>query len=331
MVHRNLSVTCLDALFSTIVTSKFEPLADSRSIVKRASDLLERMPARPVDLPDIPLEVPPEFRASTIASTASTDASLWEKLQATTYVSTNVLRAVLSAVMDSRFMVPLLNMTDIIATFLEIVSQLASEAYDISRTWRSFIARAFLWTSWQRCQTIYFHLVAGHYVMNGSPDGKMQKLNMRGTFTSPGPTLDELSKQWASLQKSPYMCGWNFELLRTAPVCIGADFRRFHRLYNAAFVNHPARCLKGQLNYCRGNSPKSCRRFQGMAIEDQSAHNQTCPGENCRRLIWDERSYRSVTWGRAVSITLTEGHSCEALQYCSASDRTLAILHVWSQ
>ena len=327
----SISVTRLDALFSTIVGFKFEPLDDSRSIVKRATDLLERMPARPIELPDIPLEVPPEYRASSIASTASTGASLWEKLQATTYVSTNVLGAVLSAVMDSSCMLSLLDMTDIIATLLEIVSQLASEAYDISRSWTSFIVRAFLWTSWQRCQMIYFHLVAGYYVIDGSDDGKVLKLNMRGTFPSPGLTLDELSKQRASLQKSPYMCGWNFELLRTNPVCIGADFRRFHRLYNAAFVKHPARCLKGQLDSCRGNSPKSCRRFQGMAIEDQSAHNQTCLRENCRRLIWDERSYRSVTGGRAVSIALTESHSCEALQYCSASDRTLAISHVWSQ
>lgn len=327
----SISVTRLDALFSTIVSFRFEPLHDSRSIVKRASDLLERMPARPVELPDIPLEVPPEYRASSISSTASTDASLWEKLQTTTYVSTNVLRAVLSAAMWPPCMLSLLDMTNIIATLLEIVSQLASEAYDISRSWSSFIVRAFLWTSWQRCQMIYFHLVAGYYVINGSPDDKILRLNMRGTFPSPGLTLDELSKQRASLQKSPYMCGWNFELLRTSPVCIGADFRRFHRLYNAAFVNHPARCLKGQLNSCRGNSRKSCRRFQGMAIEDQSAHNQTCLGENCRRLIWDERSYRTIPGGRAVSITLTESHSCEALQYCSASDRTLAISHVWSQ
>ena len=327
----SISVTRLDDLFSTIVRFKFEPLDDSRSIVKRASDLLERMPARPVELPDIPLEVPPEYHASSIASTASTGASLWEKLQATTYVSTNVLGAVLSAVMDSSCMLSLLDMANIIATLLELVSQLASGADDISRSWRSFIARAYLWTSWQRCQMIYFHLVAGYYVINGSPDGKLLNLNMRGTFPSPGHTLDESSKQWASLQKSPYMCGWNFELLRTNSVCIGADFRRFHRLYNAAFANHPARCLKGQLNSCRGNSPKSCRRFQGMTIEDQSAHDQTCPGENCRRLVWDERSYRSVTGGRAVSITLTESHSCEALQYCSASDRTLAISHVWSQ
>ena len=149
MANRNLSlVTRLDALFSTIFRFRFEPLDDSQSIVNRASALLERMPARPIELPDIPLEVPPEYRMSSRAITASTDASLWEKLQTARYVSSNVLRAALSAAMCQDVIIPLLNMTEIIATLLEIVSQLASKASDTSRSWRSFIVRAYLWTSW---------------------------------------------------------------------------------------------------------------------------------------------------------------------------------------
>lgn len=326
----SISVTRLDAMFSTKFKFKFEPLEDSQTIIERASDLLERMPAWPLELDDTPADVPSEYRASTITGTASRDARLWEQLQATTYVSSNVLRAALAAVIDPRCLLSLLEMTNIIAALVEIVSQLASTAPDGGTSWRLFIVRAFLWTSWQRCQMIYFQMAATSSLVHGSSDGKLGTLTLRGTSPSPGITIHEMSMQRASLEKPAYMCGWNFELLRINPVCIGADFRRFHQRYNSAFGKYPARCLAEQLIACKGDSPESCRRFQGMAIEDQSAHDQSC-FRNCRQLIWDEISYRNLSGARAVSLTQEESCFSDTLQYCNASDQTLAISHVWSQ
>ena len=326
----SISVPRLDATFSKFFTFKFEPLEDSQAIVERASDLLERLPAWPLELDDTPTECPSDYHACSIAGTSTRDAKLWEQLQATKYVSSNVLRVALLVVMEQGCAYSLRNVTDIIAALIEIASQLASTVSDDASSWRLFIARAFLWTSWQRCQMLYFHLQATDYLVLGSPDRKIMHLNLRGTLISPKVTIHDMSRQRASLEKPAYMCSWNFELLRTNSVCIGADFRRFHQRYKSAFGGYPARCLAGQLDACKGDSPKSCRRFQGMVIKDQSAHDLDCC-KNCRQLIWDETSYRSLSGARAVSLGQTESDSSGTWQYCNASDQTLAISHVWSQ
>ena len=326
----SISVSRLDTIFSKFFPFEFEPLEDSQAIVERASDLLERLPTWPLELDDTPTECPPHYHASSIAETASRDARLWEQLQATTYVSSNVLRVALTAVMDKDCAISLRRVTDITAALIEIVSQFASTVSDDGALWRLFIVRAFLWTSWQRCQMLYFQLKATSYVVLGSCDRKTMDLNLRGILLSPEVTIHDMSRQRASLEKPAYMCSWNFELLRTNSVCIGADFRRFHQRYKSAFGRYPARCVAGQLNACKGDSPKSCRRFQGMSIEDQSSHDQACC-KNCRQLIWDETSYRSLSGARAVSLATTESESSETSQYCNASHQTLAISHVWSQ
>ena len=328
----SISITRLDALFSKLFRFRFEPLGDSQAIIEQAANLLERMPTWPPELEDTPTDLPSEYRASSLVNAASTNARLWEQLQTTTYVSSTVLRVALSAAMDPGCQQSLLDMTNIIAVLVEILSQLALTVSDDGTSWRLFNVRAFLWTSWQRCQMMYFHMIADSYLVYGSSDGKLGlgDLTLRGTLPSPGLTIHQMSRLRASLGKSAYMCGWNFELLRTNSICIGADFRRLHQRYKKMFGSYRARCLAGQLNACKGHSPKSCRRFQGMAIENQSAHDQSCLG-NCRQLIWDESSYRSLSGARAVSLVRTERHSDETWQYCNASDQTLAISHVWSQ
>ena len=325
----SITVTDLDATFSKVFRFKFEPLENSQTIIEQACDLLERMPAWPPELDDTPTAIPLEYRASSVAGNARRDARLWEQLQATTYVSSTVLRAALSAVMDS-VQPSLLDMINIIATLLEMVSLLAPTITDVRSSWRSFITRAFLWTTWQRCQLIYFHLAATDAMIEGSLDGKKGQLALRGTMPSPRATIHEISKKFAGLGKPAYMCGWNFELLRTNPVCIGADFRMFHQRYHAVFGSFPARCFAGRSHACKGDSPQNCQRFHGMAIENQSAHDQIC-SRDCRQLIWDELSYQTLSGARAVCLKQSEGSAGESLQYCNASDQTLAISHVWSQ
>lgn len=326
----SITATDLDAVFSTVFVFKFEPLGNSQTIIKQACSLLERMPAWPPELIDTPIAIPLEYRASSLADNARRDAPLWEQLQATTYVSNTVLRTALSIVMNVGIDRSLLDMINIIATLLEIVSQLVPTITDVRTRWRSFIIRALLWTTWQRCQLLYFHLAATHALKYGSQDGKVGELALRGTMPSPNATIHEMSRQCAGLAKPSYMCGWTFELLRTNPVCIGSDFRRFHHCYNAAFGNYYARCLVGQSHACKGDSPHSCQRFHGMVIENQSAHDQSC-SRDCRQLIWDDLSYRSLSGARAVCLTQSDGSADEFIQYCNASDQTLAISHVWSQ
>ena len=67
-----------------------------------------------------------------------------------------------------------------------------------------------------------------------------------------------------------------------------------------------------------------------MVIEHQSAHDSGCR-RRCRNLPWDESSYRSVSGARAVMIAPENSKTGNThLKYCSASEGTLAISHVWS-
>lgn len=229
-----ISIRHLDADFPRIFKFRFEPLGASQALVEQASALLERMPASPPKLDDIPSNSSSEYRKPSAMRASLGDITAWEKLPVTTYVSSTILRVALAAVMWPGCVLGLLDMTDITASLLEIASGLAVNS------WTSFNVRAFLWTTWKRLQLIYYHLAAATYLDEGSTDGKNGKLALRGTLPSPGMTLHDMSKQRASLSKSPYMCGWNFELFRTNPVCIGADFRKFHQCYNDTFGNHPA-------------------------------------------------------------------------------------------
>jgi hypothetical protein len=63
-----------------------------------------------------------------------------------------------------------------------------------------------------------------------------------------------------------------------------------------------------------------------MKIEDQSAHATSC-SRKCLKLSWDEQSFKSQTGARAVSL---DANNESSLYYCAASQRTMAISHVWS-
>lgn len=320
----------LDIELSRVFGFKFEPLGDSQMIIEQTCSLLERMPAWPPELIDTSMTIPLEYRVSDETDNELRSSQQWEQLQVTTYVSSTVLRVALSSIMDLDIGNSLLDMINIIAALLEIVSKLAPTIIDERTASRSFTVRAYLWTIWQRCQLLYFHVAATNALVYGSPDGKLGNLSLRGTMPSPNLTIHEFSRRYAGLGKPCYMCGWSFEILRSNPVCIGADFRRFFRIYDAAFENHAARCLVDHSQACKGDSPHSCQRFHGMVIENQSTHDQNC-SKNCGQLIWNEISYRSISGVRAVCLTQGDDFSDGSIQYCNASDRTLAISHVWSQ
>ncbi len=121
------------------------------------------------------------------------------------------------------------------------------------------------------------------------------------------------------------MCAWAFQLLRSNPVCLSMDFRKFYRLYCGKFDRYSARCTPDGKFSCKGDHPHSCQRFVGMAISNQSAHDRGCRG--CEKLTWDETSFRSTSGAKAVSLDETGGNR---QRYRTASKNTLAISHVWS-
>ena len=173
---------------------------------------------------------------------------------------------------------------------------------------------------------IYFSWLQTINLTSGVDDGLVSSGAVLQSFSpTSGMSLQEMSNRYAAVGKSHYMCTWAFELLRKNPVCMSMDFRRFHWLYSRHFDYKLARCSPNGRVSCKGDHPHSCQRFVGMVVSDQSAHDSRCTG--CERLIWDEISFRLTSGAKAVSVEYSVGNK---LRYQAASEKTLAISHVWS-
>ncbi len=319
----------LDDRFSKIVLCNFQP-EETNNILERTHHLLIRLPARPVELHDVPPALNPDYCIphSHEEGNSATAATLWHQLQVTAYVSANVIRtALLSVIYRGRSSHMLQNLVDTIADLLGTASTLSSSADSELARQKWFVVRAFLWTSWQRCTMIYFYSILQEYIRSGFNDHDGQSLILRGMLLSPDISIQEMSKNYAPLTKPQYMCGWAFELLRSDPICIGLDFRRFFLRYCMAFGDRPGRCIREHHSSCKGDESEKCQRFKGMRIENQSAHEVVCQGD-CGRLTWNEKSYRSVSGARAVALEIDDVR--ERLIYRQKSADTLAISHVWS-
>jgi hypothetical protein len=129
-------------------------------------------------------------------------------------------------------------------------------------------------------------------------------------------------------QPVPYVCKWALRLLQTDRGSVSFDLRRLLYRYAELFGHLPPRCIKFDegMAQCAGDSLYKCNRFVGMKIEDQTAHTKYCAG-NCRSLHWDEESYQNTEGARAVSLDQRDNG---LLQYCTASEYTMATPHVWS-
>ena len=319
----------LDDCFSRIVLVNLQ-VEDADSISESAHHLLTRLPARPIQLPDVPPTLSSDFRfhAVTEEEIPMATAISWDDLQVTSYVSANVIRtALLSVIYRGRANHMLQNLLDTVADLIGTASTLSSSAASEFARQKWFVVRAFLWTSWQRCTMIYFYSRLGVYLRAGFNDDDGPSITLRGPPISSDLSIQGMSRRYATSNKPQYMCGWAFELLRSNPICIGADFRRFFLRYSMAFGDRPGRCLRDDSASCRGDESGKCQRFKGMHIENQSHHDDTCQGD-CGRLTWDEESYRSVSGARAVALEIAD--SRKKLIYRRASADTLAISHVWS-
>jgi hypothetical protein len=183
---------------------------------------------------------------------------------------------------------------------------------------------AYLWTMWQRSETIFLsELVRGSLVSSGFADEDvMLALSFPKVFLHP-----QAKASWRGLssQKSQYMCAWAFELLQASRGSLAFDFRGFHRLFTEAHSSARPRCTTAS-EVCHGSSPENCGRLncKELVLEEQSLHDGSCRG--CERVTWDRDSYIQIVGGRAVDIT----RRSSKIKYCSANEKTLAVSHVWS-
>ena len=327
----------LDHQFSQIVSCNiqieaFAQLDPDSDLTKEMKDILDgtyhlltRLPATPLRLSEVPLGLSPYYDVS---PGGTETATIWQDLQVTSYVSTNVIRtALISVIYRGRASHMLQDFINTIADLIGTASTLSSSADSELARHRWFVVQAFLWTSWQRCTMIYFYSILGGYLRSGFSDHDGPSLLLRGMQISPGLSIQEMSRNHAKVNKPRYMCGWAFELLRSDPISIGLDFRRFFLRYSMAFGDRPGRCLLDRCDSCRGDEPGKCQRFKGMRIENQSLHDDVCQGD-CERMTWDEESYRSISGARAVALDISD--SRKRMIYRQASADTLAISHVWS-
>ena len=328
----------LDRSFAELLECRFyltgtdSPFRELRSpeleckITERTMHFLHRLPGTPLELPGLPTGLPLAYFASRTVW-KDQHGPRWEDLKVALHLSINVIRVAICVVIYRGItMTKLSEFINDIATLLDTATRKSAAANTRTARHRWYLVRAFLWASWQRIVTMYFSVLMAHHLDAGVTDEIASTAYHLQSFSPiPGMSMQEMSRRYARQGKSHYMCGWAFELLRNNPVCIGMDFRRFHKHFSNAFDRFPARCTPSVTISCEGNHPHFCQRFVGMIVRDQSAHDEGCTG--CEKFIWDEPSYRSTPGARAVSLEDTVENK---LRYRTASNKTLAISHVWS-
>lgn len=192
------------------------------------------------------------------------------------------------------------------------------------RHWYSI--KSLFCTSWQRAMMLFLWWRLGLELFSDSSHDFfiLGRIAPRTPFC----VRTEKASRETRGSRVPYMCNWALKILRSNRMLEGLDLRNFYQRFDSQFGTLPARCLAEIQRSCDGRSPYSCQRFVGAEIKDQSMHDEAfCAGKSCRKLVWDEHSYRSTSGGRAVSLAITDS---EFLRYAPASKTTLAVSHVWS-
>jgi hypothetical protein len=216
------------------------------------------------------------------------------------------------------------NITNTTALLLKAAIDLSGKMP--SREW--FIVKAFLWTSWQRAIGLVYHNTLADQLFYGYNSSLDLQTLLDGLDI-----LEEVSKwtQPSNEQERPpdYMCMWALNLLKSDKAFIGQDYRSFFERFRETFSNQIPRCVNTSLGNgttCDPRHPEKCLRLSGMVIQNQSTHATNCKG-NCRRLFWDEASWVARSGAAAVCLDLgSDGW----LNYCDASEHTMAVSHVWS-
>ena len=332
----------IDTLLSSLTECRVrvrgvQPGSFEDDFALRAYQILKRLPSRPLELVGLPGNLDEHYfwqdKTRGKGSPAGPLGSgTWNSLRVAASLSTSSIHMALFIVISgsNTFGNDIGDYPDILAELLEASSGLASHCTSDAEYQQWYIVRAALWSSWQRGLMLYHYANLRDALERGLTGSQRLRISLRSTTPTPGLSIHELSSLHAAHGKARSMCSWAFELLRTEPICLSTDFRTFHQRYSQLWGNAPARCQKGSPMPCAGNDPDGCWRFKGMVIKDQSAHDSGCR-RRCPKLPWDESSYRSVSGARAVTVAPGRSNVKNLhLGYCSASERTMAISHVWS-
>ena len=324
----------IDAAFADILKCCFVYTESEDVIVSRTCQFLSRLPAVPVELKySWPVD-PSSTLVEAYFFGCSAQKPCWEDLEVVNLVNTNVILLALKmtiAISTYSHLGMFTKLVDTTAELLVAVTEMSENAENEERAQSLFITKAFLWTSWQRCMMLQFSYNLEIQLTSGFTPANNKYLALQQPYNSGSSQQSvRLAMSSTDIEPTPYMCKWAFELLRSDRASVAADFRRFHERYHTLFGDRPPRCNKlqpqGVHAQCNGEGLILCQRFKGMKIKDQSAHADDCQG-TCQSLFWDENSYRQVNGARAVSLALT---GQKFLRYCEASERTMAISHVWS-
>ena len=298
----------------------------------KATSLLARLPATAPDILEafqidgeslVPYMVP-ELNLRAISNGNRT--ACWFNLQVSQFVDCTVLRLVLwHAMLNPDKPLKPGGTEKVLNTKLELLRlsfQLSAEQGHSDSKW--LIVCAFLWTSWQRF--LLLHLWLSLNRKYDTFDYQAHRLDeLRVLRTIPAIISLRRKQQLEELHTTPYLCGWAYRMLQNDRACLGMDLRRFHEIYSSCFGERKATCNSGLIQ-CDGSSSYVCGRFKGTVVANQSAHSSSCDG-TCEKLFWDRSSFTSVSGPKAVDIDSTGG---KTIKYCEATERTLAVSHVWS-
>ncbi|KAF2822726.1 hypothetical protein CC86DRAFT_470014 [Ophiobolus disseminans] len=187
------------------------------------------------------------------------------------------------------------------------------------------IVQAFLWSTWTRCLQLFFWFILRHHLAFGADITWNRLIALRGMTALMNPSIRATLYGWANV-RVPYMCSWAFQVLKSDRCSLALDFRHFHQRYAELHGAKRARCLWKSSDACDGGHPLGCGRFQDkrLVAEEQSVHE--CANKDCRRIRWSRENYVNVTGAVAVGLS-TAG---ELVQYMEATEKTMAISHVWS-
>ena len=324
------SLATLDEMiFNDIMELHFRPRMPQEEVFENASNVLQRLPAVPVELHDPDLDVAYDELPETYFSDAS--KRLWENLKASQYVSSVILGTVMTSTngSDLPWMQLLEDVYNTIASILEaaLIMSESTGRFLID----CFVLKTFLWNISQHALMLRNHSRLGFMLEVGYRKDDLWDQALEGSKKLEGAFYRSLLRQKDDQGTPKYMCKWAFKLLKNNHATLALDFRYLLHQYSVVFGEYESRCLfapDGSTSQCEGNAPTQCNRFVGRKIEDQSAHSGFC-SRSCLRLFWNETSYRAIEegQGRAVSIFKKENN---LLQYCPVTESTIAISHVWS-
>ncbi|MCJ1375298.1 hypothetical protein MMC20_006533 [Loxospora ochrophaea] len=224
--------------------------------------------------------------------------------------------------LKSRLVGPVTEFINASVELLKLSLQIATEEDTKDARW--LVIHAFLWTSWQRCLMLY--LWEGMSCqLEGFDYDENHYVRLRGVNFIPEIYKKLNRQQLRELRSTPYLCGWAYRSLRGDQACITMDLRHFNKRYRSCFKERLAVCNPGS-RQCDGSSSQACQRFKGSPVRNQSMHDEDCLG-GCQSLYWDRQSFINVSGAKAVDIKTTDSRH---LRYCSVTEKTLTISHVWS-